>query len=89
VKHAGPEALDDLDQLLTSIRALPGLKEPRRGVFSVGSKAMLHFHEDPSGLYADVRAEPDGEFLRVRTTTRRERAHLLAVVRAALRARAR
>lgn len=61
MKHAGPAALDRLEPLLTRLRALPGLEEKSRGVFYRGSKAFLHFHEDPTGLYADVRGA-DGAF---------------------------
>ncbi len=31
------------------------LKEKSRGVFYRKSKATLHFHEDPAGLFADMR----------------------------------
>jgi hypothetical protein len=38
VKHAGPEALDSLTELLAAVRAR-GLKEPRRGIFYRKGKA--------------------------------------------------
>jgi hypothetical protein len=60
---------------LTALRKLPGLQEKSRGVFYRRSRAFLHFHEDPTGLYADLR---DGEeFERIRVTTATERNHLL------------
>jgi hypothetical protein len=65
VKHAGAAALDAIEPLLEKLRALPGLKEKSRGVFYRGSKAFLHFHEDPTGLYADVR-NTAGNFDRIR-----------------------
>jgi hypothetical protein len=49
--------------------------ERNRGVFYVRSKAFLHFHEDPSGLHADVRLGP--EFSRFRVETEEERDVLL------------
>ena len=55
VKHAGPLALDALNDLLDAVRTHAGLREPRRGVFYRKGKAWLHFHEDPSGLFADLR----------------------------------
>jgi hypothetical protein len=55
MKHAGPAALDSLHDLLVAIRARAGLREPRRGVFYRKGKAWLHFHEDPAGLFADLR----------------------------------
>jgi hypothetical protein len=83
VKHVSTAGLDELDDLLLELRRLDGLTEKKRGVFSRGSRAFLHFHEDPSGLYADVRI--DSEFERMRVTTKAERKRLLSVARAAVR----
>lgn len=85
MKHASGKGLDDLDDLLRQLRAVDGLTEKKRGVFYRGSRAFLHFHEDASGLYADVRV--DAEFERMRVTTKVERKRLLSVVRAATRRR--
>lgn len=82
MRHATPAALDQLDDLLTALRALPGLKEKSRGVFYRGSKAFLHFHEDAAGLFADVRV--GSEFDRYRVTTKREQTALVRLVRDAL-----
>jgi hypothetical protein len=79
MKHAGQEALDRLDELLEELRSTPDLIEKKRGVFYRKSKAFLHFHEDPSGLHADVRVGAD--FERRRVETGKERAALLALVR--------
>ena len=44
------------------------------------SKAYLHFHEDPTGLFADLRT---GEkFERFRVSSAGEQSHLLALVTA-------
>jgi hypothetical protein len=59
MKHAGASALDALEPLLARVRAEGRLREKSRGVFYLKSKAFLHFHEDPSGLFADIR-NPDG-----------------------------
>ena len=83
MKHVSASGLDQLDDLLRELRGVDGLKEKKRGVFYRGSRAFLHFHEDPSGLYADVRI--DAEFERMRVTTKAERKHLLSVARAAVR----
>lgn len=72
MKHAGATALDQLEPLLAAIRALPGLKEKSRGVFYRGARAFLHFHEDPAGLFADVRLAGT-EFERFRVETEGER----------------
>jgi hypothetical protein len=75
MNHAGEEALDQLEEL----RSTAGLIEKKRGVFYRKSEAFLHFHEDPSGLHADVRV--GAEFERLRVETKKERAALLALVR--------
>ena len=55
MRHARSEALNELEPLLEQLRLVPGVVERGRGVFYRGSKAFLHFHEDPAGSYADVR----------------------------------
>ena len=84
MRHAGREALDALESLLRDLRSVDGLREKSRGVFYRKSRAFLHFHEDPSGLYADVRFE--AVFERLRATTRAEQRVLLARVRRFVRA---
>ena len=66
MRHARPEDLDRLEPLLARLRALSGLKEKSRGVFYFKSRAFLHFHADPAGLFADVR-DPGGgaDFIRL------------------------
>jgi hypothetical protein len=81
VRHARAQALDELEPFLVRLRAVPGLVEKARGVFYVRSKAFLHFHEDPSGLHADVRL--GSEFSRVRVGTAEERNALLARIQQA------
>jgi hypothetical protein len=83
VKHAGPAALDQLEDLLARLRELEGLVERKRGLFYRKSSAFLHFHEDAAGLFAD--AKLDGrEFARSRVSTAAERAALLRAVKSAL-----
>jgi hypothetical protein len=78
MKHAGPAALDALEPLLARIRAMQGLKEKSRGVFYFKSKAFLHFHEDPVGLFADVRAADASGFDRIQVDTDAGRQALVA-----------
>ena len=78
MRHAGPGALAALADLLAAVRAAPGLKEPRPGIFYRHGKAWLHFHEDPAGLFADIRLSTEWERLRV--SEPRERAALLALI---------
>lgn len=60
MRHARDEDLDRLEDLLVQLRTLPGLKEKKRGVFYFKSRAFLHFHEDPKGLFADIGGRPFG-----------------------------
>ncbi len=81
MKHAGAAALDRLEPLLGALRALPALKERSRGTFYVKSRAFVHFHEDPKGLFADIRADNGKDFDRLRVETDDERAALLQTAR--------
>jgi hypothetical protein len=49
MKHAGSGALDNLEPLLSRLRALGTLRETTRGVFYAKGRAVLHFHEDRAG----------------------------------------
>ncbi|MDO8410301.1 MAG: hypothetical protein Q7S93_09600 [Phenylobacterium sp.] len=84
MRHAGPDALDLLEPLLTELRALPGLNEKRRGVFYVKSRAFLHFHEDRAGLFADLRGGADTDFERFDVTGAEGQARLIDAARARL-----
>ena len=84
MKHATATALDQLEPLLIALRALPGLKEKGRGVFYRKSRAFLHFHEDPKGLFGDVRDAADRDFDRFDVTAEAGRRALLAAARARL-----
>ena len=83
MKHAGPEALDRLEPLIARIRALPGLVEKTRGAFYRKSRAFLHFHEDPKGLFADIRIEGD-DFERIDVTGSDGAERLIALALACL-----
>jgi hypothetical protein len=82
VRHARDEDLDRLEDLLAELRALPDLKEKKRGVFYLRSRAFLHFHEDPKGLFADIGgAAFGGPFERVDVTDAGGRARLMEIAR--------
>ena len=76
MKHAGPATLAQLDAVLHEIRKRPQLRERTPGSFYVKSKGYLHFHEDPAGVFADVKLDFT-EFTRMRVTTAREQQALL------------
>lgn len=79
MRHARAAALDALDDLITALRGIDGLKEKGRGVFYRKSRAFLHFHEDGERLFADIRSGDD--FDRFDVTASAARAHVLAEVR--------
>jgi hypothetical protein len=78
VRHATQEDLDCLEELLGDLRKLPQLRERKRGYFSRGSHAFLHFHEDAGAFYVDVRLNV--AFQRMRVTTRDEQTAFLEYV---------
>lgn len=84
MKHAGDAALDSIHDLLVKIRAVAGadLKEKKRGTFYRKSSAFLHFHEDPAGMFADLKLGP--EFQRFRVSTGREQVAFLRELARAL-----
>jgi hypothetical protein len=83
MRHATDPALDLLEPLLARLRGFAELRERKRGTFYRKSAAFLHFHEDPAGLFADVRLD-GAEFARRRVSTQAEQRALLRAVRAAV-----
>lgn len=81
MKHAGQAALDALEPLLEGLRGLPKLREKGRGTFYVKSRAFLHFHEDPAGLFADIRAADGRDFERLDVSSEAGRGRLLEAAR--------
>ena len=76
MKHAGPGTLARISPLLEELRARPVLRERRPGVFELRSRAFLHFHDDPGGIFADLRL---GEgFVRLPVTSTSQQSDLLA-----------
>jgi len=71
MKHAGKPSLRSLGTLLNVIRKNDELKEKKPGIFYKQSKAFLHFHEDPSGMFADLKTGT--EFERFPVNTEKER----------------
>ena len=82
MRHATQEDLDRIEALLAELRKIRELLERKRGYFSRGSRAFLHFHEDAGDLYADVKL--DGPFQRMRVTSPGEQADSLAQVHRAV-----
>ena len=82
MRHATQDDLDRLEPLLARLRKLPGLRERKRGYFSRGSRAFLHFHEDAGDFYVDDKL--GGKFQRMRVTSHDEQAEFLARVQGVL-----
>jgi len=84
VRHITPERVHELDGVLPRIRAFDELTEKKPSTFYKKSVAFLHFHEDPAGLFADVKL--DGRtFTRMRATDPDEQDALVAAIEVALR----
>ena len=62
--------------LLVELRQRAALREKAAGVFYFKSKAFLHFHDDPAGIFADVKLDLK-TYSRVRATTKTEQKALL------------
>ena len=73
MRHARPDDLDRVDDLLTRLRTIDGLKEKNRGTFYRGSKAFLHFHEHEGDIVCDVRLDGIDFDRRVVTTKAAQR----------------
>ena len=78
MRHATPDDLDRLEALLVQLREFPDLKERRRGNFTRGSRAFLHFHADDDALFVDVRIRDS--FERHEVTTPRQQRALVKVI---------
>ena len=77
MKHAGKEALSKLQPILKALRGHSVLVERTPGSFYLRSSGFVHFHEDPTGLFADLK-EDLISFTRHRVTSRTEQQAFLA-----------
>ena len=82
MKHATNESLKAIAPLLRSLSALEALRERSPGTYYLKSGAFLHFHEDPAGLFADVKI--DGAWQRLPVNSKTEQDRLLRLVTAAI-----
>ena len=73
MKHAGPDALDQLEPILVEIRRLDGVKERKRGSFYTRAGGFLHFHEDPAGFFADLKTGDDYERFAINSKTQTQK----------------
>lgn len=82
MRHAREDALNELEPLIIRLRKLPGLRERKRGAFYRGGSGFLHFHEDPAGLFADLKV--NGEWIRMPVDTKAQRDALVRDARNSL-----
>ena len=53
--HADEAALQPLLPLLRQLRAIPGLREMKPGIFYLKGSAFIHFHDEAGALVADLK----------------------------------
>lgn len=83
MKHATAQTLAAaIPELLAQLRALPQLSERTPGCFYRKSQALLHFHEDPAGLFVDVKLDLK-TFTRMPVNSQAERDAFVAALRRA------
>jgi hypothetical protein len=82
VRHATDADLDAIEAVLAELRVLPGLRERKRGSFSRGSHAFVHFHEHEGRYFADVKLA--ASFERRSVTTASEQSAFIDEVRRVL-----
>jgi hypothetical protein len=57
--HCPFEQLSDLSKELDALRALPGMREPKSGIFYYKSIPFLHFHTKDDARWADAKVGKD------------------------------
>lgn len=74
-KRASLSSLEKIAELLSDLRNIEALDERRPGVFYAGRKELLHFHELPEAMVADLFLP--NERIRIPVTSRTEQLELL------------
>ncbi len=57
MRHARPEDLKVISDLLNEVRKINGIRERSCGHFYFKGRGILHFHEDNGKIYADIEEE--------------------------------
>jgi hypothetical protein len=79
MRHARNGDLEQIESLIARLRGITGLTEKTRGVFYLKSKAFLHFHQDPKGMFADVRTADGTDFERFQVDAVEDQDFLVAI----------
>jgi hypothetical protein len=69
MKHASDKKVSTMDRQLEEIRKRTGVTEKKPGAFYRKGQALLHFHDDPKGTYADLKASGDWVRFKVESAT--------------------
>jgi hypothetical protein len=84
LRHARDQDLDRIEALLERLRDLGELRERKRGCFYFKSKGFVHFHEDPKGMFADLRQVASRDDRRLKVDTPAEQDALITQARKVL-----
>jgi hypothetical protein len=82
MKHANSATLLRLEPLLELLRSCEPLREKRPGIFYRKAVVFLHFHEDATGIFADLKV--GSEYQRFGVSNRAGQRKFLAEVRRVL-----
>lgn len=80
--RASDADLDRIEDVLTALRALPGVTEKKRGVFYRGRDAFVHFHAEVGVVYADAKLTRSAGFTRFALASAPDRRKFLRSVSA-------
>jgi len=69
------DTLEGIEPLLKVLRAHPALRETKLATFNLDGRDFLHFHDEPEGVFADVRLS--GGFVRMPVSTSSEQSELI------------
>ena len=83
MKHAGADTLKQLEPLLGRLRSISKLTERKPGTFYLRSSAFLHFHEDPAGVFADIKLD-GASFQRMALRSKKDHESLVKLATAAV-----
>jgi hypothetical protein len=81
VARASDADLDQVEDVLIALRALPGVSEKKRGVFYRGRDAFVHFHAEDGVVSADAKISLGAGFLRFPLATKAARAAFVRTLR--------
>lgn len=80
MRHANELDLENIGGLLARLDDMTEgnkvLKRRKVGIYNLGPRAFLHFHEDKGSIYADIRLEGD-DFVRLDISSKSDQSELV------------